>query len=68
MEEKEFRVDQIDHLHVFVPDQYEAAAWYKEILGFEILPEYEDWATEGGPLTISWRPGTFPKGIRRRLK
>lgn len=53
MEEKEFRVDQIDHLHVFVPDQYEAAAWYKEILGLEILPEYEDWATEGGPLTIS---------------
>jgi catechol 2,3-dioxygenase-like lactoylglutathione lyase family enzyme/DNA-binding IscR family transcriptional regulator len=48
-----FRVAQIDHVEVFVPDRYEAAAWYRSILGFEILPDYEDWAGPGGPLMIS---------------
>ena len=47
-----FRVDHIDHVEVFVPDQYEAAAWYEQILGLRIVPEYERWA-ESGPLMIS---------------
>jgi catechol 2,3-dioxygenase-like lactoylglutathione lyase family enzyme len=54
MAEKNFRVKQLDHVHVFVPDQYEAAAWYKEILGLEILSVYEDWA-------IGWRPADHLK-------
>jgi catechol 2,3-dioxygenase-like lactoylglutathione lyase family enzyme len=48
-----FKVTQIDHIHVHVTDQREAAAWYQKVLGLEILPEYEDWAIGGGPLTIS---------------
>ena len=49
-----FSVDQIDHVEFFVPDRYEAAAWYKRVLGLEILRDYEEWAREGGgPLMIS---------------
>lgn len=53
----DFKVDQIDHIHVFVPDQYQAAQWYKKVLGLEILKEHEDWAVEDGPLTISSNGG-----------
>jgi catechol 2,3-dioxygenase-like lactoylglutathione lyase family enzyme len=48
-----FKVTQIDHIHVHVANQREAAAWYQKVLGLEILPEHEDWAIGGGPLTIS---------------
>lgn len=48
-----FRVSQIDHVEVFVPDRYEAARWYADVLGLTILPEHEDWAGPGGPLMIS---------------
>jgi catechol 2,3-dioxygenase-like lactoylglutathione lyase family enzyme len=47
-----FKVEQLDHVHVYVTDQYAAAEWYKKILGMEIVEEVEDWA-QGGPLTIS---------------
>lgn len=43
----------IDHIHVFVGDQYEAAEWYRRVLGLEIVTEHEHWAKDGGPLTIS---------------
>ena len=44
----------VDHVELFVPDRYSAAAWYRKILGFEILPEHEHWAENpGGPLMIS---------------
>ncbi len=48
-----FKVKQIDHIHVHVSNKLEAAAWYKKVLGLEILPEHEGWAVGGGPLTIS---------------
>lgn len=48
-----FRVEQIDHVEVFVPDRYEAAAWYERVLGLAILRDLEDWAVPGGPLMIS---------------
>ena len=47
-----FHVAQIDHVEIFVPDQYEAARWYQAVLGLEILPQYEHWAATG-PLMIS---------------
>ncbi len=44
----------IDHMEVYVPDRYAAAAWYGEVLGLEIVREYEAWAEDpGGPLMIS---------------
>lgn len=49
-----FHVSQIDHVELFVPDRYEAAAWYTRTLGLRIVPEYEHWAKNpSGPLMIS---------------
>jgi catechol 2,3-dioxygenase-like lactoylglutathione lyase family enzyme len=48
-----FRVLQIDHVELFVPDMYEAARWYERVLGLQIVPEYQPWASDGGPLMIS---------------
>jgi catechol 2,3-dioxygenase-like lactoylglutathione lyase family enzyme len=49
-----FRVEQIDHVELFVPDRYVAAAWYARVLGLRVVPEYEHWAADpGGPLMIS---------------
>ncbi len=47
-----FKVSHIDHVEFFVPDQVEAAAWYRTVLGLEILPAFEHWAVDG-PLMIS---------------
>ncbi len=47
-----FRVLQIDHVELTVPDQYKAAEWYREIFGLEIIPEFEFWA-EDGPLMLT---------------
>lgn len=49
----EFQVQQIDHVELYVPDRYEAAHWYQQTLGFQILKEFEHWAAEGGPLMVS---------------
>jgi catechol 2,3-dioxygenase-like lactoylglutathione lyase family enzyme len=48
-----FKVLQIDHVELFVPDRYDAARWYERVLGLQIVPEYEPWAADGGPLMIS---------------
>ncbi len=50
-----FRMGNLDHVHIRVPDRAVAAAWYAEHLGFEPVPEYDFWATgiPGGPLQIS---------------
>lgn len=49
-----FRVEQIDHVEVFVPDRHEAASWYHRVLGCEIVPDYAEWSEDpGGPLMIS---------------
>lgn len=53
MADQQFRVQQIDHVEVFVPDRYKAAEWYQSIFGMEILNSHKDWAVEGGPLMIS---------------
>lgn len=48
-----FKVLQIDHVELFVPDQYEAARWYEHVLGLEIVEASQQWARDGGPLMIS---------------
>jgi catechol 2,3-dioxygenase-like lactoylglutathione lyase family enzyme len=48
-----FKVLQIDHVELFVPDRYEAARWYEHALGLQVVPECEPWAAGGGPLMIS---------------
>ncbi len=41
-----FRVAQIDHVELFVPDRGEAAAWYAKVLGLHPLPGTERWAAD----------------------
>lgn len=53
-----FKVLQIDHVELFVPERYEAARWYEHVLGLQIVPECEPWAVEGGPLMISSDEGS----------
>jgi catechol 2,3-dioxygenase-like lactoylglutathione lyase family enzyme len=54
-----FRVSQIDHVELFVPDRDEAAKWYEEVLGLTVLRGYEDWAKDPhGPLMISSDDGS----------
>jgi catechol 2,3-dioxygenase-like lactoylglutathione lyase family enzyme len=49
-----FRVSQLDHIELFVPDRYAAAAWYARTLGLKVVPEYEHWAADPrGPLMIA---------------
>ena len=50
----DFKVTQLDHVHVYVADRYAAAEWYRRILGLEIVKQYEPWAADpNGPLSIS---------------
>ena len=48
-----FKVQQIDHVELFVPERYEAARLYERTLGLQVVPECEPWAVDGGPLMIS---------------
>ncbi len=52
MSESDFHVEQIDHVELIVPDQYEAAKWYRQVFGLEIIEGFEFWAADG-PLMIS---------------
>lgn len=47
-------VEGIDHVELFVPDRFAAAAWYEHTLGLFIVPEFRDWAADPrGPLMIA---------------
>lgn len=49
-----FRVNQIDHVELFVPDRHQAAEWYERVLGLKVVSKYEHWADDPrGPLMIS---------------
>lgn len=49
----------IDHVELFVPDRFKAAAWYEKALGLQIIPEHREWASDPrGPLMISCGDGT----------
>ena len=50
----QFKVAQLDHVHVYVADRAAAAAWYQRVLGLEAVAEFASWAADpDGPLTIS---------------
>ena len=49
-----FKVDQIDHVELFVPDRHEAAAWYEAALGLTVVGDFAHWVENPrGPLMIS---------------
>lgn len=51
-------MEQIDHVELFVPNRHDAAAWYHNVLGMTIVPEFEFWANDPkGPLMISTPTG-----------
>jgi len=53
-----FRVEQIDHVELIVSDRHAAAAWYRDVLGLEVVSQYRQWAEDPrGPLMIA-----TPKG------
>jgi catechol 2,3-dioxygenase-like lactoylglutathione lyase family enzyme len=54
-----YRVLQIDHVELFVPERCAAAEWYSRTLGFEIVKDCEAWAADPrGPLMISTDGGS----------
>lgn len=50
-----FHLGRLDHVHIRVPDQAEAVAWYAENLGFEPIERFDFWASsvEDGPIQIT---------------
>ncbi len=54
-----FKVDQIDHVELFVPDRFEAAKWYEKVLGLSIVERYKHWSEHPkGPLMVSSDDGS----------
>lgn len=48
----------IDHVHVYVTDRSEAAAWYGTVLGLKPVEVLMAWAADQGPLTLADAGGT----------
>lgn len=61
-----FRVQQIDHVELFVPGRHDAAAWYRRVLGLEIVAGHEHWAFDPrGPLMVSSDGGSTKLALFR---
>ena len=43
----------LDHVEMFVPDQWDAARWYGRVFGFEVIKAHVHWAEERGPLMMT---------------
>lgn len=57
----------IDHIHVYVSDREQAAAWYHRVLGFTPVPALQFWAEDvNGPLTLADASGTIHLALFRR--
>ena len=53
-----FKIHQIDHVELTVPSRFEAAKWYSQVLGLEIIDELKFWADDpNGPLMIATPSG-----------
>lgn len=60
-----FRVEQVDHVHVYVRDRREAARWYERVLGLSVVESHSD-SEEGGPLVVSSDGGSTGLALFRR--
>jgi catechol-2,3-dioxygenase len=49
----------IDHVHVSVKNRSQAEQWYREVLGFSRVAEFDQWAADKGPLTIGNAQGNI---------
>ena len=60
-----FKVEQIDHVHVYVRDRREAARWYERVLGLSVVESHSD-PEEGGPLVVSSDGGSTGLALFKR--
>ncbi len=44
--------DRIDHIHLYATDRAKAEQWYADVMGLRRVPDLEEWAEDGGPLTL----------------
>lgn len=66
MSASEFKVEQIDHVHVYVADRRAAAGWYARVLGLVVLKDDETFDEEDdGPVTISSDGGSTSLALFR---
>jgi len=56
----------LDHVHVHVRDRAAAERWYRDVLGLVRVKEYEGWATDGGPLTLTDANGALHVALFER--
>ena len=59
-------LQRVDHFHVMVSDRDAAEAWYKQVLGFERIEKFVDWADAGGPLTLANKSDTIHIALFQR--
>jgi len=52
------KLNNIDHIHIFVTDRQEALKWYKTVLGLKPVKNLLFW-TKTGPLTIGNEEGSI---------
>jgi catechol 2,3-dioxygenase-like lactoylglutathione lyase family enzyme len=48
-----FRVQRLDHVHLFASDRAAAARWYGDVLGLTTHYDYAQHGDPGGPLVLS---------------
>ena len=60
------KLESLDHIHIYVADRSASEEWYARVLGLRRIPEWESWATEGGPLTIGNPSGTVHLALFER--
>jgi catechol-2,3-dioxygenase len=58
--------DRIDHIHVYAADRVKAEQWYADVMGLGRVPELEEWAEGGGPLTLQNSSGTVHVALFER--
>jgi len=46
------KLNNIDHVHIYVKNWDEAEQWYKTVLGFKRVESLMIWAVKNGPLTL----------------
>ena len=59
-------IDRIDHIHIYVPQREQAAAWFERVLGFTVDERLRVWADANGPLTIGDASGTIHLALFER--
>lgn len=53
------KLNNIDHVHIYVTSWDEAEKWYETVLGFKRVESLMMWAVKNGPLTVANSEGTI---------